>query len=65
MGRFNTLSTGGDTLGYICSECGKTSKLPDFCCGKSTVRQGTYLCKTCGNSSTVEQECCGTSMSKM
>jgi len=52
-------------LAYICSQCGKTSRLPDFCCGKSTVRQGSYLCKTCSNTSSIEQECCGTNMVKM
>jgi hypothetical protein len=59
-----TLFSGGDILGYKCSQCGKISRFPDFCCGRATVREGAFYCKTCGNSSSIEQECCDSTMVK-
>jgi transcription elongation factor Elf1 len=49
-------------VAYKCPQCGKVSKIPDFCCGKMMVSEGNYACKSCGNSSSEPSECCGEPM---
>lgn len=44
---------------YVCGQCGRTSGLPDFCCGRSMAQKGSYLCKSCGAAASVAGECCG------
>ncbi|MBU7007981.1 hypothetical protein [Phosphitispora fastidiosa] len=50
---------------YTCSQCGKISGLPDFCCGKSMALKGSFSCKACGSSSSVSGECCGQPMQQL
>jgi hypothetical protein len=47
---------------YTCAQCGKSSGLPDYCCGKPMLPRGSYACKSCGLSSSRPQPCCGQDM---
>jgi len=59
-------SLGGDTVAkYACPKCGKTSELPDFCCGVPMAQKGSYACKSCGSSSPVKKMCCGEEMQQV
>ena len=44
---------------YVCPSCSRTSKLPDFCCGRSMVQRGRYYCDNCKAQSSSSGECCG------
>lgn len=48
--------------GYICAKCGKKTRLPEFCCGKSMAQQGMYYCDKCGSQSNKANNCCGSPM---
>ncbi|MBS4026026.1 MAG: hypothetical protein KGZ96_10185 [Clostridia bacterium] len=47
---------------FACPQCGKQSRLPDFCCGKSMAAKGSFACPGCGKSARSAQECCGKDM---
>lgn len=51
--------------GYICPTCGKSSKLPGFCCGKSMAQKGMYFCDSCKNQSNSASQCCGSAMREL
>lgn len=50
---------------YTCSTCGRSSKLPDYCCDESMVQRGKYYCNTCRAQSSTAKDCCGTPMKLM
>ncbi|MGI6064913.1 MAG: hypothetical protein ACOYI2_00295 [Bacillota bacterium] len=50
---------------YVCPQCQKTKKLPDYCCGKSMIASGSYYCPTCGNASSTISSCCGEEMQRV
>lgn len=45
-------------MAYVCTECGKTKKLPDFCCGKPMLSEGKYYCNSCGSTFDTSGDCC-------
>ena len=50
---------------YVCGQCGRTSNLPDFCCGTVMLQKGSYFCKDCGTSADAAGECCGQPMQQL
>ncbi|MDT3700369.1 MAG: hypothetical protein RO469_13230 [Thermincola sp.] len=50
---------------YVCGQCGRTSGLPDFCCGRTMVQKGNFYCKSCGSSTAIAGDCCGQPMSQL
>ncbi|WP_366924009.1 hypothetical protein MFMK1_000948 [Metallumcola ferriviriculae] len=45
-------------MAYGCTTCGKSKRLPDFCCGKPMLQQGTFYCETCGSTYSQSGDCC-------
>ncbi|HHU31725.1 MAG TPA: hypothetical protein GXZ50_03540 [Clostridia bacterium] len=52
-------------MAYVCPTCGKTTKLPGYCCGRAMVSQGSYVCKQCGNSQATAGTCCNQPLIKI
>ncbi|BCV24156.1 MAG TPA: hypothetical protein GXX50_12340 [Firmicutes bacterium] len=47
---------------YVCSVCGRQSRLPDYCHGQPMSVQSTYTCPNCGATSSTPGVCCGQQM---
>jgi DNA-directed RNA polymerase subunit RPC12/RpoP len=53
---------GGESVTYVCSVCGRQSRLPDYCHGQPMSVQSTYTCPNCGATSSTPGVCCGQQM---
>jgi len=52
-------------MGYICRECNRKSRLPDFCHGQAMVLEGSYICENCNRVTSSPGSCCGQEMSRI